>query len=149
MGTSTPVLVRASKYAPRIRTYVAPSKSDGKQSKRVIHQKSFCYSYRQQNQERERTPAFNVCSPGLSIPRLPSCLSFRCWRNQSITAGVIFPAADATAQLFDKSKGGDESSASEGASWDFPRTLRWLFFGFAVQAPWNHVSRRLFFDRHK
>ncbi|CAM9422787.1 unnamed protein product, partial [Laminaria digitata] len=57
---------------------------------------------------------------------------------QSITAGVIFPAADATAQLFDKSKGGEESSASGGTSWDFARTLRWLFFGFAVQAPWNH-----------
>eukprot|EP00904_Undaria_pinnatifida_P011297 jgi/Undpi1/7298/HiC_scaffold_22.g09771.m1 len=55
----------------------------------------------------------------------------------SITAGVIFPAADATAQLFDKSKEGEASSAG-AANWDFFRTLRWLFFGFAVQAPWNH-----------
>lgn len=62
-------------------------------------------------------------------------------RNQSITAGVIFPAADATAQLFDKSKEGEASSAG-AANWDFFRTLRWLFFGFAVQAPWNHVSWR-------
>lgn len=67
------------------------------------------------------------------------------WRHQSITAGVIFPAADATAQLFDKNKGGEESSAG-GAIWDFYRTLRWLFFGFAVQAPWNHVSWSFFFS---
>lgn len=60
---------------------------------------------------------------------------------QSITAGVIFPAADATAQLFDKNKGDTDG----GGSWDVARTLRWLFFGFAVQAPWNHV--RIIQDR--
>lgn len=55
---------------------------------------------------------------------------------KSITAGVIFPAADATAQFFDSArKAGDEG-------WDFARTLRWLFFGFVVQAPWNHVRAR-------
>eukprot|EP00752_Nemacystus_decipiens_P015395 g13728.t1 len=51
--------------------------------------------------------------------------------TKSITAGCIFPAADATAQLFDPKEKGSEK-------WDTARTLRWLFFGFAVQAPWNH-----------
>lgn len=54
---------------------------------------------------------------------------------QSITAGCIFPAADATAQFFDPKR---KEEGSE--QWDTARTLRWLFFGFAVQAPWNHVS---------
>lgn len=54
---------------------------------------------------------------------------------QSITAGCIFPAADATAQFFDPKR---KEAGSE--QWDTARTLRWLFFGFAVQAPWNHVS---------
>lgn len=65
------------------------------------------------------------------LPRLPV--------RKSITAGVIFPAADATAQLFDK-KNTAEDSGSGG--WDLPRTLRWSFFGFVVQAPWNHVGWR-------
>lgn len=97
---------------------------------------------------RERTLHFNAYSYCLAAPS-PLLMSLRFfWRNQSITAGVIFPAADATAQLFDKSKGGEESSASGGASWDFSRTLRWLFFGFAVQAPWNHVSWSLFLRQY-
>ncbi|CAM9668581.1 unnamed protein product, partial [Ascophyllum nodosum] len=56
--------------------------------------------------------------------------------TKSITAGVIFPAADAVAQSFDKKKRQEKDIDVD--SWDFARTLRWLFFGFAVQAPWNH-----------
>lgn len=41
------------------------------------------------------------------------------------------------AQRFDK-KGQDDGELQQ--QWDSARTLRWLFFGFAVQAPWNHVS---------
>ncbi|CAN0151153.1 unnamed protein product [Pylaiella littoralis] len=53
--------------------------------------------------------------------------------TKSITAGCIFPAADATAQLYDT-----KAKEGEHQQWDGARTLRWLFFGFAVQAPWNH-----------
>lgn len=63
----------------------------------------------------------------------PPCLPIS--GAQSITAGCIFPAADATAQFFDPKR---KEAGSE--QWDTARTLRWLFFGFAVQAPWNHVS---------
>lgn len=65
---------------------------------------------------------YNLSAPLFTVPS----------RHQSITAGVIFPAADATAQLF--------SEETEDGGFDFSRTLRWLFFGFVVQAPWNHVS---------
>lgn len=74
--------------------------------------------------------------------------------DQSITAGVIFPAADLTAQLLDPSsrQGSDPDKPARAntnddesvkVAWDFARSLRWLFFGFAVQAPWNHVRSRL------
>ncbi|CAN0097989.1 unnamed protein product [Ectocarpus sp. 4 AP-2014] len=55
--------------------------------------------------------------------------------TKSITAGCIFPAADAVAQRFDN-KGQDDEELQQ--QWDIARTLRWLFFGFAIQAPWNH-----------
>ncbi|CAM9666052.1 unnamed protein product [Choristocarpus tenellus] len=54
--------------------------------------------------------------------------------TKSVTAGVIFPAADATAQLLDR-RGNVEA---DSGSWDIFRTIRWLTFGFFVQAPWNH-----------
>jgi len=75
---------------------------------------------------------------GFAPPALP--IRPRVWPGfpQSITAGCIFPAADATAQIFD-TKGEGEGGREP---WDLARTLRWLFFGFAVQAPWNHVRER-------
>ncbi|CAN0017949.1 unnamed protein product [Discosporangium mesarthrocarpum] len=54
--------------------------------------------------------------------------------TKSLTAGFIFPAADAAAQVLDKGDGG----STDSDAWDLNRSLRWLIFGFFVQAPWNH-----------
>ena len=53
---------------------------------------------------------------------------------KSVTAGVILGAADLAGQaLEDAQKEGDESSEL-----DIARTIRFAFFGFVLQAPWNH-----------
>lgn len=53
---------------------------------------------------------------------------------KSVTAGVILGAADLAGQaLEDIQKEGEESSGV-----DIARTIRFAFFGFILQAPWNH-----------
>jgi peroxisomal membrane protein 2 len=66
---------------------------------------------------------------------------------KSITAGVILGAADLSGQAIqqslllssvkDDSDGGDETSKG-GKEVDIARFVRFAFFGFILQAPWNH-----------
>lgn len=59
--------------------------------------------------------------------------------TKSITAGVILGAADFTGQKFEnlkENKGGDITKDSNEI--DIGRTIRFAFFGFVLQAPWNH-----------
>mmetsp|Transcript_53143 Transcript_53143/g.64030 ORF Transcript_53143/g.64030 Transcript_53143/m.64030 type:complete len:248 (+) Transcript_53143:77-820(+) len=54
--------------------------------------------------------------------------------TKSITAGVILGAADFAGQALEaKTK-----ESSEETSIDFGRAARFAFFGFILQAPWNH-----------
>jgi len=58
---------------------------------------------------------------------------------KSATAGVILGAADLAGQaLEDFQKEGDENSEL-----DIARTIRFAFFGFILQAPWNHFYYQL------
>ncbi|KAL7548485.1 hypothetical protein ACHAWF_011767 [Thalassiosira exigua] len=61
---------------------------------------------------------------------------------KSVTAGVILGAADLSGQAIQQAiaasdADGDES-ASGGGGVDFARFARFAFFGFVLQAPWNH-----------
>ncbi|KAL7510682.1 hypothetical protein ACHAXN_007548 [Cyclotella atomus] len=53
---------------------------------------------------------------------------------KSVTAGVILGAADLAGQSIQRATSKDESD--EGV--DIARFLRFAFFGFILQAPWNH-----------
>lgn len=53
---------------------------------------------------------------------------------KSVTAGVILGAADLAGQSIQRATTKDESD--EGV--DIARFLRFAFFGFILQAPWNH-----------
>jgi peroxisomal membrane protein 2 len=64
---------------------------------------------------------------------------------KSITAGVILGAADLSGQAIQQSlllssvkddSGNDTSNG--GKEVDIPRFVRFAFFGFILQAPWNH-----------
>lgn len=52
--------------------------------------------------------------------------------TKSITAGVILGAADLAGQAIENSQKGEESDL------DIGRFARFAFFGFILQAPWNH-----------
>ena len=56
---------------------------------------------------------------------------------KSVTAGVILGAADLTGQAFEGAQSDDEST-SKDTGIDVARTVRFAFFGFILQAPWNH-----------
>ena len=51
---------------------------------------------------------------------------------RSITAGVILGAADFAGQAIENSKSDGKKTV------DWARTARFAFFGFILQAPWNH-----------
>lgn len=53
--------------------------------------------------------------------------------TKSITAGVILGAADLTGQALERSNKEDSDD-----SVDLARAARFAFFGFVLQAPWNH-----------
>jgi len=57
--------------------------------------------------------------------------------TKSVTAGVILGAADFTGQLLEKSLAEKEGTVVSD-SIDYGRALRFAFFGFVLQAPWNH-----------
>lgn len=61
---------------------------------------------------------------------------------KSITAGVILGAADLSGQAIQQAIANDDDSVSGGKSdsnsVDFARFARFAFFGFILQAPWNH-----------
>lgn len=54
---------------------------------------------------------------------------------KSVTAGVILGAADFSGQALEKVRAGADAVDKEV---DFARAARFAFFGFALQAPWNH-----------
>uniref|UniRef100_A0A7S4EG90 Peroxisomal membrane protein MPV17 n=1 Tax=Pseudo-nitzschia australis TaxID=44445 RepID=A0A7S4EG90_9STRA len=56
---------------------------------------------------------------------------------KSVTAGVILGAADLAGQAFEGAQSDDESSSNDTGI-DVARTVRFAFFGFILQAPWNH-----------
>ena len=51
---------------------------------------------------------------------------------KSVTAGVILGAADLAGQAVQDAQSGDSTEI------DIARTVRFAFFGLALQAPWNH-----------
>ena len=53
---------------------------------------------------------------------------------KSVTAGVILGAADLAGQSIQRAT----SEEAEGDGLDIGRFLRFAFFGFILQAPWNH-----------
>jgi len=53
---------------------------------------------------------------------------------RSVTAGVILGAADFVGQALERGA----SSSDEEKDVDFGRVARFAFFGFILQAPWNH-----------
>jgi len=64
--------------------------------------------------------------------------------TKSITAGIILGAADFTGQAVERAmQDNDSSSPSSSASVDYARVLRFAFFGFILQAPWNHFYYQL------
>ncbi len=54
--------------------------------------------------------------------------------TKSVTAGVILGAADLAGQAIEKS----QTEGSEDKPIDVARFARFAFFGFILQAPWNH-----------
>lgn len=56
---------------------------------------------------------------------------------KSITAGVILGAADLSGQAI-QSATAEEGTAASEAGIDIARFARFAFFGFILQAPWNH-----------
>ena len=63
--------------------------------------------------------------------------SFRLYSSfyfRSVTAGVILGAADFVGQALERGA----SSSDEEKDVDFGRVARFAFFGFILQAPWNH-----------
>lgn len=57
---------------------------------------------------------------------------------QSITAGIILPAGDLAAQIFEK-RDVDQENGPESTDIDIARVIRFCIFGLVLQAPWNHV----------
>lgn len=55
---------------------------------------------------------------------------------QAVTAGILLPGADFTAQLIERTKA--KTDDTEVPPLDLARTARFAIFGFALQAPWNH-----------
>jgi len=62
--------------------------------------------------------------------------------TKSVTAGIILPAADFSAQLIEKGK---QTSGKDAQlpSIDVFRVARFAVFGFFLQAPWNHFYYQL------
>lgn len=59
--------------------------------------------------------------------------------TKAVTAAFIIGAADAVAQVVESSLAASKNATSEGnLTVDFARVARWSFFGFFLQAPWNH-----------
>lgn len=56
--------------------------------------------------------------------------------RQAVTAGILLPGADFTAQLIERTKA--KTDDTEVPPLDLARTARFAIFGFALQAPWNH-----------
>eukprot|EP00537_Pseudo-nitzschia_pungens_P008182 CAMPEP_0172361992 /NCGR_PEP_ID=MMETSP1060-20121228/5722_1 /TAXON_ID=37318 /ORGANISM="Pseudo-nitzschia pungens, Strain cf. cingulata" /LENGTH=148 /DNA_ID=CAMNT_0013084405 /DNA_START=141 /DNA_END=584 /DNA_ORIENTATION=- len=54
---------------------------------------------------------------------------------KSLTAGVILGAADVAGQALE---GAQSDNTEESKGIDVARTARFAFFGFILQAPWNH-----------
>ena len=60
---------------------------------------------------------------------------------KSITAGIILGAADLSGQAIQSTLAANDESGTAGVSSDgvdIARFLRFAFFGFILQAPWNH-----------
>ncbi len=57
---------------------------------------------------------------------------------KSITAGVILGAADLSGQAIQQATSESELESADSSSVDIARFLRFAFFGFILQAPWNH-----------
>ncbi len=57
---------------------------------------------------------------------------------KSVTAGVILGAADLSGQAIQQATADSSSESAAAASVDIARFLRFAFFGFILQAPWNH-----------
>mmetsp|Transcript_20225 Transcript_20225/g.37126 ORF Transcript_20225/g.37126 Transcript_20225/m.37126 type:complete len:264 (+) Transcript_20225:127-918(+) len=66
---------------------------------------------------------------------------------KSITAGIILGAADLTGQAVQQNMAADDGSSSGDVSTstgvDIARFVRFAFFGFILQAPWNHFYYQL------
>eukprot|EP00638_Chattonella_subsalsa_P006802 CAMPEP_0117755490 /NCGR_PEP_ID=MMETSP0947-20121206/13485_1 /TAXON_ID=44440 /ORGANISM="Chattonella subsalsa, Strain CCMP2191" /LENGTH=196 /DNA_ID=CAMNT_0005574839 /DNA_START=206 /DNA_END=796 /DNA_ORIENTATION=+ len=62
--------------------------------------------------------------------------------TKSVTAGVIFPAADLAAQVIENKKSANTDGESADDI-DFARVARFAIFGFFLQAPWNHYFYQL------
>jgi peroxisomal membrane protein 2 len=70
---------------------------------------------------------------------------------KSITAGVILGAADLSGQAIqqslslakDDSDGGGDGKGGGAGGVDIARFVRFAFFGFILQAPWNHYYYQL------
>lgn len=56
--------------------------------------------------------------------------------TKSITASVILGAADLAGQALEKKSKSTTTTTTEGIDW--ARSARFAFFGFVLQAPWNH-----------
>ena len=74
---------------------------------------------------------------------------YDCDDFRSITAGVILGAADFAGQAFERRQKQKQRQNGEGvidadvddaseAGFDIARIVRFAFFGFILQAPWNH-----------
>ncbi|KAL7486512.1 hypothetical protein ACHAW6_012125 [Cyclotella cf. meneghiniana] len=58
---------------------------------------------------------------------------------KSVTAGVILGAADLAGQSIQRATAeSEEGAAASSSGVDIARFLRFAFFGFILQAPWNH-----------
>ncbi len=63
---------------------------------------------------------------------------------KSITAGVILGAADLSGQAIQQAIANDsEDNDTASSGVDFARFARFAFFGFILQAPWNHFYYQL------
>lgn len=64
---------------------------------------------------------------------------------KSITAGVILGAADLSGQAIQQAMANADDSVSDSSSSgvDIARFVRFAFFGFILQAPWNHFYYQL------
>mmetsp|Transcript_10640 Transcript_10640/g.23501 ORF Transcript_10640/g.23501 Transcript_10640/m.23501 type:complete len:261 (-) Transcript_10640:153-935(-) len=62
---------------------------------------------------------------------------------KSITAGVILGAADLSGQALQQKLASNEGETSTSSGVDIARFARFAFFGFILQAPWNHFYYQL------